>query len=444
MDESFFECYEKARQSLASGRLQLALAYLQRAIDLNSDFFDAYHLLGEVLRRLGRTEEAAEVIGQLDQALEFDPQVKLACARVECDRGRYGRAERLLRKVLKHPAACAEANYLLGEIHRAQGRYAKAESYYGRCLEQDASHSGARRGINEMLRNPLQPVGESAEEESLWKPSTPAAAAPALEETLSRVAELIEQGRLDTARATLQELARKHPGNEVVILALARVLQQRGDLDAALGELQKHLATGPASAIVLYCCGQLLNQTNRFSDARRLLEEALRLDPDYYEAVFELGATCHRSGDRQGAEQAYRRALELMPDDVRPKVNLAHLRLQTERSDEAETLLLEVLKVEPTCQQALLVLGTLYDGQKRHKEAVQCYEALIRMAPYQFSAHVRLALALERQGRLPEALEAWKRVARMRPDDPEVQENLLRLETLRTDETGEDRERIFT
>lgn len=437
--DAFFRYYEKARQSLRSGRLQLALGYLQRSIQLNPEFYDAYHLQGQVLRKLGRAEEAARVVRRLDRALGFDPEVKLELVRLECDRRRYAAARRLLKQVLRRWPRMAEAHFLTGELHRALGEFEQADRCYATCLEIDPGHVGARRGLNEMLLGSMK-ARPKEEVQATRQPEEPR---PSVEQSLVAAGRAIEQGHLDNAIAELRDIVREQPRHEMALLALAQALQKKGDTRAALGQLEQALSRGVKTPLMHYHCALLLNRQESLGEARSHLEAALDLDPNYYEACFELGVVCHRSGDTQSAESAYKRAARLMPGDIRPRVNLAHLYLNQRRSEEAEQLLREVLKEQPGCLEAMSVLGAVYFQQKRFAQAERCYEALLRLAPFHPGALVGLARAKGQRKDYAGALAEWKKVAQIQPEDPAIQDQIRSLEQVLEQQQGRAEEQVF-
>lgn len=439
--DEFLQYYRKAQLYHREGRLQLALGYLQRTIDLCPSFFDAYHLMGEVLRKLGRTEDALRIIRQLDKSLGFDPQVRMELARLECEQGYFRRAQRIIRQVLRHKPDLPEAHYVQGELFRAQGLLEQADRCYARCLELAPGHRGARRGINEMLRRSL----EFREDDGETPPSGVLQIGELeLEERLAWAGMEIEQEHFDSAIAVLKDLALRHHDQEVVILALANALHRRGDTRQAVQGIQGFLSTHPDSVLAHYQCGFLLNQLKSYREAQEHLEQALQIDPDYYEACFELAVSFHQDDNHVAAEAAYLHAAELMPQDIRPRVNLAHLYLQHERLDEAEELLKRVLQIEPRCREAIHVLGNLYLKRRYLQQAQQCFETLVKLSPRNLIALKKLALIQEERRDLGSALNSLRQAVQLSPEDSTVTKGIFRLERMLDDQKGGEEQQVFS
>lgn len=423
--DSFLQNYRKAQDCLQSGKLHLAQGYLRRTVAENPAFFDAYHLLGEVFRKLGRTEEAASIMEKLDQTLGFDPEVKLEMARLECDRGKLNHARKILQGLLKRQPENSEAHCLMGEIYRSEGKYEKAEKYYARCLEIEPSHWGARRGINEMLRHPLD-VQNGATEPSTSEsalginPSSP-------ERRLAAAVEQIRQGRIDGAIAALRDLEREYPNHEMIALTLAEAFQKRGDREDAVHHLEEFLAFRQHSPLVHLQCAPLYNAARDFARARQHLEKALELDPDFYEARYELGVTCQLQGDLEGAAAAYRSARDMMPEDVRIYVNLAHLAVHKSDFGQAEAELRKGLKIEPHFEDAWFLLGHIYYRQSRFREAGQCYHALVNLSPENKEAVKWLARSCHQLKDYQGARKHWERALELDPDDSSAIQQLGKL-----------------
>lgn len=423
---SFLRNYQKAHDCLQSGKLHLALGYLQRTVSENPAFFDAYHLLGEVFRKLGRTEEAASIMEKLDRTLGFDPEVKLEMARLECDRGRLKHARKILQGLLNRRPENSEAHCLIGEIYRSEGKYDKAERFYARCLEIEPSHWGARRGINEMLRHPLEVQNGKAAASSPLEPAL-ASHASSPERRLAGAVEQIRQGQIDTAVASLRELEREYPNHEMIALTLAEAFQKRGDRDDAINHLEEFLAFRQHSPLVHLQCAPLYNAARDFTRARQHLEKALELDPDFYEARYELGVTCQLQGDLEGAVSAYRSAMEMMPEDVRLYVNLAHIAVKKEEYGQAESDLRSGLKIDPNYEDAWFLLGHIYYRQSRFREAGQCYQALVGLSPENKEAIKWLARSCHQLKDYQGARKHWERTLELDPTDSSAIQQLSKL-----------------
>jgi tetratricopeptide (TPR) repeat protein len=422
---TFYDSFHKAQKALNQGKLQLSLGYVQRCIDENPRFYDAYHVLGKVFRKMGRLDEASQVLRQLDRVLGFDPEVRLEIARLELARGRYGQAMKNLQKVLKQAPQLAEGWYLMGEAHRCKADFEQAETCYAKTLERDATHSGARRGINEMLRSATNGVSRGPEEPE--EVPAPNEEEDSFMERLNKAGQAIAAGHLDTAIALLRVLVRENPDDEMVRMTLAWSYFRRGATEPAIRQLKEFLKDHPESAFMHYHTGLLYHRQGQIEEAARHQKAAVSIDPDYFEARFELAVLEHRLKLYDEAESSYRAAIQLVPDDIRPRVNLAHLWLTQNREGQAESALRQVLEIDPACAEALLVLGNLFYKKGQKKQAEKCFRRILDTSGHQVQACIRLAQILEEQGIKDEALQWWRAAGRQQPGNPEIEKSIKRL-----------------
>ena len=129
--------YRLGREALAEGRLDAAIASLERAIEARHDHVDAIVALGEAYQARGEAEDAYD---QFRLALAFDP----ACAGAHVGLGRLLRSdarheesEQHLRSALSAAPALKEAWLELGLTLTRRNQVADAAAAYQRAIELD-------------------------------------------------------------------------------------------------------------------------------------------------------------------------------------------------------------------------------------------------------------------------------------------------------------------
>ncbi|MCI0458410.1 MAG: tetratricopeptide repeat protein [Gemmataceae bacterium] len=85
--------------------------------------------------------------GEREKARAFHARAHMAAGSDELDAGRLGAAVEALSRAVKESPRLAQAWYLLGEVHRLNGRSADARSAYEQCLRVDPDHGRARRAL---------------------------------------------------------------------------------------------------------------------------------------------------------------------------------------------------------------------------------------------------------------------------------------------------------
>ena len=125
-DPDAIEAYNQGAALLEEGNYAEAEFYLRQAISYDDTFVDAYDYLGMVLRRLGETDEAIEV---LEKSIDMDPinpvpYNSLVIAYV--DAGDYKSAIKTCEKAIKNIPENGDGYYQKGAVLMNQEKYKDA------------------------------------------------------------------------------------------------------------------------------------------------------------------------------------------------------------------------------------------------------------------------------------------------------------------------------
>ena len=173
------------------------------------------------------------------------------------------------------------------------------------------------------------------------------------------------QGKTAEARADLQELLRRSPGNATGESLLAQVELLSGDLRKA-AEIYEGLVRRSPRYIYLTNLGLTQLLLEHLPQAEQSFRRAVELEPRNPFALLNLADTRLLQGDRRGAGDLYRRTLRMAEEDptagsnwqissVRAQI-LAHLG----RSEEAVAAIQEALRLAPNNSQAAFEASLVY------------------------------------------------------------------------------------
>jgi Tfp pilus assembly protein PilF len=126
---------EKGRAALAEKKPNEAIAHLEKAISIHSDFFQAQFLLGQIFMDENQWSKAE---GALRQALQIDPKAVIAMVSLgEVYRRlkKYEEAQKLLEEVVRIDSSSWEAHYTLGRVYWELKDIKKAGFHIARTLE---------------------------------------------------------------------------------------------------------------------------------------------------------------------------------------------------------------------------------------------------------------------------------------------------------------------
>jgi tetratricopeptide (TPR) repeat protein len=262
-------------------------------------------------------------------------------------------------------------------------------------------------------------------------------------ERTATAVEAIAEGRLDAARALLEEALALDPGNATALYNLALVELKAGRRQQAMDGFQRLLARARGAADdgasagldrelhaqTLANLGLLHLQQDFLEDAEAAFRESLSLTPDSAGAWTGLGLTHRRIGRHDEALEDFRRAYELAPTDAAVVNNLALSHLDAENWERAAELLEGAIETQPGDTTLWLNLGMAQRGLERLDEASASFRRAIDLDPENVGGAAATAathLALTRlQARDPRgSIEAANRSLTW---DPERVESLIYL-----------------
>jgi tetratricopeptide (TPR) repeat protein len=259
----------------------------------------------QLLRRLGRTEEAREALTLASASGATEPRLQALLAAAAQSSGDLARAQQAAMAAVASAPAIAEYRKLLAEILVARRDGVRALRTLAALSADDPEvlALSARAALIVGTEDALQATAQALDAH------LEANAEDASVEMRSlRVRVGVRLGTATEMLEVARRLARDAPGDPEVGLAVA---------EAALEARDARLAT-------------------------ETLERVVQAAPDDAEAHFLLGRAKRMGGDGEGAEVALRRAIELQPTHGEAQVMLGYLLLDLGRYAEADTLYQEL------------------------------------------------------------------------------------------------------
>lgn len=255
-----------------------AAALYRRAIQADPNSFDAHLLLGILLARQGKLDEARPELAratQLDPG-EGGPELKArawrALARIDRDTNPADASNDLL-EALKLSPETIDDTLMAASLAEKTGNGTAAEAAYRRALAKDPKSEAANAGLAHILITKKQyPEAETLLRAALQH----APDDPALSAQLAAV--LAAQDKAE-ALPVLEKLHTANPDNAAITRMLAEVMADAGNFAGSDELYVKLLATSPDDAELLVGHGQNLVRQLKFAQAFTVFEKATRLDP---------------------------------------------------------------------------------------------------------------------------------------------------------------------
>ena len=397
---------------------------------------DAWRLMGEALKKVGRHEEARRAFAKgLDEvaADHADERMRLvlAWAALEEEQGKPGVARDLLERRVDDArrqiaAADAEADSTAAEPARLLA---------GRLL------TGYIADANLLMQSDLP-----AEAAALYAKAF--ALAPERDDALlGSVAAYLAAGEKERAREVAEQATSAHPRVSGSWFAAGRVAEDAGRSPEAVAAYEKALQLDPARSDVKLRLGNLYAMSGDNVGARRVLGDVVsnpntpapvlynyavtlireqkwalaldplrrtvREDPQMASAWAALGLALRNTEQYAAAADAYRRAISL-GEDAKLSYNLGYSLVRAGDAEGALAAYREAVRLDPAFKEAWYGMARALMDAARHDEAQAALEKNLELDPESYQAWFALGLTRYRAGRHEAAIDAYNRALALR------------------------------
>lgn len=165
-------------------------------------------------------------------------------------------------------------------------------------------------------------------------------------------------------------------------------------------------------------------QAKNYSEAARLFEAYTERRPGNAWGHFMLGLSAWKAGDLAKSEGAFDEALRIDPNHVKSLVNVSRVLIEQRRFDEALVRLTHAGEVDPGSVDVQRLLGRVYAAGHKTDEAVNAYRRAIELDARDAWSMNNLGLLLLEQGHADAALPPLARAVELRKDVPAFHNNL--------------------
>ena len=302
-----------------AGRSEAAVEPIVRAIRINPAG-PFHYTLGNVLRKLGRLDEAAVNYREALRLIPAMVEAYVGLGNTLRAQGKPDEAAGHFRKALKLKPDLIEAHLNLGSALRAQGKLGEAIECFRNTIRLRPDYAEAYNNLGGTLR---------------------------------------EQGDLDGAIENFRKALELKPDMAGAHNNLGSALHSQGKLDEAIDSFAKALEFKPDYAEAGNNLGNVFKEQNKFDVAIGCYRKVLEFDPGMAEAHNNLGNVLRELGDMDAATESFRKALALEPGCINAHLGLASVSQDTGQFDAARTHVDRVLALKPYHPLAWAVLPAL-------------------------------------------------------------------------------------
>ena len=291
-----------------------AAALYRRSIAADPNAFDPHLLLGLLLARQGKADEARTV---LKRATELDPgeggpelkaRVWRALARLDSNVDAEAASNDLL-EALKLTPETTDDMLMAADLAAKNGEMDAAEAQYRRVLARDSKSEAANAGLAHLLIKKKQ----YPEAETLLRAALEDAPDdPALTAQLAAV--LAAQDKAE-AIPLFQKLHAAHPDDVTISRMLAEVLADAGDFAGSDELYVKLLESGPNDPVLLLGHAQNLVRQTKYTAAFAAFDKATQVDPENADGWSGLAFTASRTNQPAVTIRALAMRAKYLPDN---------------------------------------------------------------------------------------------------------------------------------
>ncbi len=415
--ENFQTWLVQGEFELFRGNAAGAEASFERAVELAGDdpsrMLAAKLALAETKLTLERTEEAIQLIEELNESVPKHPRVRFVNARLAYNEGRKQEVTELLQTVVLDFPGFVPAHLLLGAAHYDLGNLGQAETHLQTALAEQPGNLTARK----MLAAVLAQRGDPEQVLETLGPALEAGQVDA--QLLGMLGEAsLRAGDVEAGVSYLKQGLEADPANPIVTIQLATALVLSGEYEQAIETLNvlPPETEPPFRRELLLMLAHLRN--DQADQALAIADQLLQIHPDE-SLVYNLIGSIHLgAGELGAAGDSFEQASKANPENPLSSLNLARLAVARGDTEAAVSHLEEALRVDPGNETALLALAGIDSRLGREREATARIEQAVAEHPESVRPRILLARAYISSGDIEQAEEQAAVAVDHAPDEP--------------------------
>jgi tetratricopeptide (TPR) repeat protein len=373
VDPRAYEAYgELALLRSNLGEWDAAIAAARGAVEVMPDYSEGWRRLSEAHRKKGDLAKAQAALDDGLTVVPGDPVLRHQRAILWKEAGDEDAAEAELRENINVNPGHLDSYETLGDLWQSQERFAEADSLHLLIAERWPKLPKAQRIVGgyfferkEFER--AEPYYRRAIEDDatfLW--------------VRYRLATcLYELERTDEARAELADIERIWPEDAEAARRIASLNRSyEKNLEAAEQWYLRGLASVPGDPRLLRELASLYREQARYPEAAELLEQILVVNPRDHEVLTDLAWVRMQLGDLDAAVNAADAALEVRPDYPDAMLTLGDALSRSGQRHQAAAVYEKLLEVSSGNEKgyALGSLGNIYLQEGRFQRAIEMWK----------------------------------------------------------------------
>ena len=363
-----------------------AEALLDRALRIQPDHVAALELKALLLRSMGQTEAARDVLRRLVQAAPDRAEYLRQLLAAELVAGDFKEAQRLH----EHLKSAGDDDGILDRqvlaVYLTAGEFGRAATLLEQMIAQDSADAGLVYALGNCR---------------------------------------LQQGDTTQAAELLRRANRMEPAEPRYWIALAAMAMGRQDFASVTALVDSALAHTAPHASLFSLKGLALYRTGKAGESIPVFEQAIELDSTMYVAVGSLALVYDELDSVDRAVELYERAIRLSDSAATYLNNLAYTYasrgMELER---AKVLVRRALDIEPGNSAYLDTMGWVEYGLGDYHSAIRWLEKARRVDPANTATLEHLGDAHLKLGKRPKALRYYREALKIDPGNEELRRKI--------------------
>lgn len=406
---------------LHAGNLDGALSDVKDALAMNADDPNGLQLNGDILMKLGRTEDAIDVYKRI---LAIDANNRFALISLGYASRAAGRdqaAEKYFERLAQADPSLYVPYLALGDLYTARREFKQAQAAYEKGYSLAPTNALiVAGGMNAAIESHDLNLGAT------WLSRTTS-------DMLEEPQVLREKERYLSFKGDYQQSAevahlamKALPQDRDVVVYFGYDLLHLNKYDELLALTQKYEDILPKEPDIPLLAGYVHKHQGLAEQAQLDFTETIKRDPEAETAYVNRGYMFNDLGRPQEAAADFESALKLDPHDGEAHLGLAYSDLDLRKTEGA-------LKQADLAEQALgdsknihVIRATAYGRQDMLAKAATEYRAALKFAPDDGALHLGLASTFFGQRQYRDAIDELETAERYSPNDPAIYAMLAR------------------
>jgi tetratricopeptide (TPR) repeat protein len=411
----------RALIKMNEGDLDGALADIKAALASNTHDRDNLQLTGDVLMKLGRTEDAISVY---EEILSMDENNRFALTSLGYAARAAGRdqdAEKYFQRLAQADPSLYVPHLALGDLYTARREFAKAEASYSKAF---ALASGKplilAGGMNAAIE------AHNLDLAGVWLGRVPTGMKQ--EPQILRETEryLSFKGAYQESADVGQEAIKVLPKDRDVVVYLGYDLLHLEKYDELLSLTSRYLSVFPKEPDIPLLEGYVHKHQGLSDEAQHDFTEALNRDPEVVTAYVNRGYMLNDLHRAKPAAEDFEAALKREPNNGEAHLGLAYASLDLHKPQAALHQADLAEKALGDSRDVHVIRATAYGRQDMLMKAADEYGAALKFTPDDGALHLGLGNTLFAERRFHDAIEELQIAAKDAPNNADVYALLAR------------------